>query len=143
MRHRIFGKQLGRTHNQRQALLRSLVTAIFTHGSISTTEAKAKAVLREVEKLASLINKSDAIVASRALSRYIQDKNTVKMAVSVFKATFTGITSNFTKMIRIKRRQGDDAMIVKFSFVKDINFSPKPKEDKKVTKVTKSAKNNS
>ena len=51
MKHHVFGKKLGRSRNQRQALIKSLVSAFITHGKIETTHAKAKMVQPIIEKL--------------------------------------------------------------------------------------------
>ena len=50
MRHRIYGRKLGRTKNERTTLFKSLVQALLTHKSIVTTEAKAKAIKGLVDK---------------------------------------------------------------------------------------------
>lgn len=47
-------RKLGRTSSQRKAMLRSLVTQILMHGSIKTTEARAKEARKDVEKLIAL-----------------------------------------------------------------------------------------
>ena len=44
-------RKLGRTSDQRKALLRNQVTALLYHGRIVTTEAKAKEVRKIAEKL--------------------------------------------------------------------------------------------
>lgn len=118
MNHRIFGKQLGRNHHQRQALIKSLSRSMFTYGSIETTQAKAKAVISTVEKLANSITTKNAVLAQRELSKYFQDRNFVKNVYDTFKTTFSDQTSNFTKFWKVKFRQGDDALIVKLAFVK-------------------------
>lgn len=51
MPHQVFGRHLGRNEAQRRALFRNLITALFRHESIKTTEAKAKAIRGEAEKL--------------------------------------------------------------------------------------------
>ena len=51
MRHRVAGKRLNRSIGHRNALRRNLVTALFQHGRIETTEAKARAVRGQAEKL--------------------------------------------------------------------------------------------
>jgi large subunit ribosomal protein L17 len=137
MRHRIFGKQLGRNHNQRQALLRSLVKNIFTYGAIETTDAKAKSVIPAVEKISSIIVSKPDLIARRELFKYLQDRFWVNNVFTVFKTTFAGQTSNFTKTIKIKRRQGDDALIVNLSFVKPIKFNTKKEVAKKVVETKK------
>ena len=47
-------RKLGRTSSQRKAMIRSLVTQILMHGSIKTTEARAKEARKDVEKLIAL-----------------------------------------------------------------------------------------
>lgn len=139
MKHRIFGKKLGRNHNERQALFRSQTRSMFTYGNITTTEAKAKAVLSLVESLANTITQKSDLLARRELFRHLQDQTQVNLIVTHFKEVFGDQKSNFTKMTRIKRRQGDDALIVNLSFVKPIDFKPvvKTEEKREVKKETK------
>src|SRR5438034_9754040 len=57
MRHRNYGRGLGRNATHRQALFRNLARALFTHGRIITTLPKAKEVRPFVEKLITLAKK--------------------------------------------------------------------------------------
>src|SRR5690606_41651714 len=54
MRHRVAGKHLKRDYDQRRALRRSLLKALFTHERIKTTEAKADFIRSEAEKLVTI-----------------------------------------------------------------------------------------
>jgi large subunit ribosomal protein L17 len=133
MNHRIFGKQLGRNHHERQALIKSLSKSLFTYGAIETTRAKAQLVIPTVEDLANCIMTKDVIIAQREMAKYFQDRNFVKDVYDTFKSVFSGQTSNFTKFWNVKLRQGDDALIVKLSFVKPytiIKPTEKPAENK-------------
>jgi len=61
MGHRVFGRRLGRGHGHRKMLRRVLIRQLFEHESIKTTEAKAKAVRAQAEKLITLArNRGDA-----------------------------------------------------------------------------------
>jgi len=159
MNHRKFGKKLGRNHNQRQALFRSQVRSFFTFGAIKTTETKAKAISPIIERLCHIIATEPQLIAARELYRHLQNKNQVNLVMKIFKEAFTDQSSNFTRLIRIKRRIGDDALIVKLSFIKPLSFvvvSPvtkpetekvkkisvknKPKSDEKPVKVKKVVK---
>src|SRR5689334_24866028 len=61
MRHNVAGKKLGRNTKQRKSLKRNLITQLFTHEKIKTTEAKAKAIRSEAEKIITLArNRGDA-----------------------------------------------------------------------------------
>ena len=67
-------RKLGRTSDQRKALIRNQVTALLNNGKIVTTEAKAKEIRKEVEKLIALAVKEkdnfDPIVSSLLLFAY-------------------------------------------------------------------------
>lgn len=61
-------RHLGRTSAHRQALLRNLVTSLFTHETIQTTWPKAKEAQRLAEKLITLGKKNTEASKRRALS---------------------------------------------------------------------------
>lgn len=69
MRHRISGKQLNVTSAHRRAMLRNLAAALFEHGQIETTPAKAKAVQRYAEKLISMARTKNLSTRRRVESR--------------------------------------------------------------------------
>ncbi len=74
-------RHLGRTSSHRQALLRNLVTSLFTHESISTTWPKAKEAQRLAEKLITLGKKNTEASKRRALSIFFVRLSTVYNAI--------------------------------------------------------------
>ena len=54
MRHRVAGKKLNRSADQRTALRRGLISDLFRHDSITTTAARAAAIRGQAEKLITL-----------------------------------------------------------------------------------------
>jgi len=60
MRHRKAGRHLGRSSGHRQALYRNLMTELFRHERIQTTEAKARAVRPMAERLVTKARKARA-----------------------------------------------------------------------------------
>lgn len=135
MRHRISGKQLGRNHHQRQALFRTQVHSFFTHGYIKTTQAKVTAIQPLVEKLCHTIHQSD-LDSSRKFFKYFQDRNFSLAVVKSLRLAFGNQQSNFTKTVKIARRLGDQAVIVKLSIVKPYQLETAVKKvttDKKET----------
>ena len=54
MRHRISGNRIGMPEPQRRAAFRSLIDGLYIHERIQTTEARAKAVHGEAERLISI-----------------------------------------------------------------------------------------
>ncbi|OGO42401.1 MAG: 50S ribosomal protein L17 [Chloroflexi bacterium RBG_16_57_9] len=58
MRHRVSGRHLGRNTAHRRSLFRNLITQLFMYERIKTTEAKAKAIRAEAEKLITTAKRS-------------------------------------------------------------------------------------
>ena len=77
MRHQRQRYQLSRSASHRKALLMNLSKEVIEHERIQTTEAKAKAVKPEVEKLITLAKRGDLHARRQALSALGQDKFTV------------------------------------------------------------------
>ncbi len=133
MRHRNFGKKLGRNHNQRKALFKNLALSLFTYGAIETTEARVKAVRPLVEKMCRLALVGD-LSARRELFTYFQNQATVNLLCSRMTDVFAGHQNSFVTTQKITRRQGDDALIIKISLVKPFNLKLEKTVDKKETK---------
>ena len=74
MRHQRQRYQLSRSASHRKALLMNLTKEVIDHERIKTTEAKAKAVKPEVEKLITLAKRGDLHARRQALSALGQDK---------------------------------------------------------------------
>lgn len=151
MRHRVFGKVLGRNFNQRKALLNGLVRSFFTYGHVKTTEAKAKSVLSLVEHLCHVAQKN-TLTSRRDLYRYLQNHAWVNSVCETLSKEYPNQTSNFTKISKLYFRQGDNALIVRLFLTKDLKFKTttikaeviKPEvkkvEDKKPKVTVKSVK---
>src|SRR5437588_5458639 len=77
MRHQRQRYQLSRSTSHRKALLMNLSKEAIVHERIQTTEAKAKAVKPEVEKLITLAKRGDLHARRQALSALGQAKFTV------------------------------------------------------------------
>ncbi len=67
MRHRIGGFKLGRDSEHRAALRRNLAIALFTHGQITTSIPKAKAVKPFIEKLITAARRGDLASRQRVI----------------------------------------------------------------------------
>jgi len=60
MRHRVAGRRLGRSGGHRKALYRNLITDLFRHERLHTTDAKARAIRGKAEKLITLSRRGQA-----------------------------------------------------------------------------------
>jgi large subunit ribosomal protein L17 len=60
MRHRVAGRRLSRSSGHRKALYRNLITDLFRHERVQTTDAKARAIRGKAEKLITLSRRGQA-----------------------------------------------------------------------------------
>lgn len=82
MRHKKRRHKLGLPADQRRALLRSLTTQVLKHGRVETTEAKAKAVKAEVERMITLAKRGkEDLNARRLVSSYLLENRSSKPVV--------------------------------------------------------------
>ena len=72
-RHMMRGRQLSRDTEHRKALRRNMAQSLFEHGSIRTTEAKAKEMRPFIEKLITLARRND-LTARRRVVQLMQDR---------------------------------------------------------------------
>lgn len=70
-------RKLGRDSSARKALLRSIVTSLFQHERIETTEAKAKELRKVADKMLTLAKRGD-LHARRQVLAYMMDEDVVK-----------------------------------------------------------------
>lgn len=116
MRHRISGKKLGRSRNERKALFKNLISSLIIHGEIKTTEAKVKAIKRLVDKLVTRA-KQQNLHSRRLLIAFFQNKKVVNKLVDEIAPKFKNRPGGFTRALRLGKRPGDQAMMVKIEFV--------------------------
>lgn len=69
MRHAVAGRQLSRDSEHRRAMFRNMAISLFTHGQITTTMPKAKAVRPLVEKLITLARKDNLTSRQRVIQK--------------------------------------------------------------------------
>lgn len=133
MRHRVAGRKLARSQSHRKALFRNLLSALILHGEIETTESKAKAIRRLFDRLASK-SKAGTLHARRAIAAFLNNKKAVNKLVDEITPKFKNRPGGFTRMVRLGRRRGDDALMVKLELVE----KPEVKEEKKKDEKNKS-----
>ncbi len=114
MRHKVYGKHLGRNKNQRTALFKSLVQSLFISEEIETTEAKAKSVKGLVDKI---ITQAKSPTSKRLVSQFLTKRETQDKLFKYLLPRLGNRNSGFTSIIKLGRRMGDGAMIVKMSLL--------------------------
>ncbi len=116
MQHQIAGRHLGRNTAQRKTLFRSLVTDLFRHERIKTTEAKAKAVRADAEQLITLAKRGD-VHARRTAQRTILDKKVAAKLFETLGPRYKDRAGGYTRILRLGPRQGDAAEMVLLELV--------------------------
>jgi large subunit ribosomal protein L17 len=116
----------------RKALFKNLINALIEHQEIRTTEAKAKAIRGLVDKFVSRAKKKD-LHSRRLVFSFLQNKKMVNKLFEEIGPRFGKRPSGFTRIIKLGRRKGDGAMMVKMEFVEGEVVEKKP-EDKPVLK---------
>lgn len=125
MHHRIAGKKLNRSKDQRTALRKTLVKQLFEHERIQTTRTKAEAIRGQAERLITLAKHSaeaDAsakVHARRLASARLGDPELVKKLFDDIAPRFADRTGGYTRMHKLGPRQGDAAEVVLLELVEE------------------------
>lgn len=123
MRHNKIGRQLGRNASHRDAMFRNMVTSLFEHGKVQTTDAKAKELRRVAERLITLGKKGGLHARRRALS-YIRDGAVVAKLFSEISGQFATRPGGYTRIVKLWTRRGDNAPISVIELVREA-YAPK------------------
>lgn len=135
MRKRVFGRKLSRTTNQRKALFKSLTNALCLHGRIETTEAKAKSIKGEVEKLITYAKTHENAVQYLQKHVHIHTAGRIVEIAPLFKDRPGG----YLRIIKIGNRKKDNAAMVILEFVEKVEAAKVSKKREKNEAVKKVA----
>ena len=131
MRHQKTGRKLGRNASHRKAMFRNMVTSLFKHEHLETTDAKAKEVKPIAEKMISLAKRGDLHARRQALA-YIKDKSVIHRLFDELKDRYIDRQGGYARIIKKGHRRGDGAPI------SIIQLLPDDKEKKKGKRKSKS-----
>ena len=117
MRHQRKRHKLSRSASHRKALLRNLCKEVIDHERIQTTEAKAKAVKPEVEKLITLAKRGDLHARRQALSTLGQDKFVVYKLFEEVAPRYSDRAGGYTRILKLGPRRSDATEMVLLELV--------------------------
>jgi large subunit ribosomal protein L17 len=110
VRHRRTGRKFGRDAAHRKAMFSNMAGALFEHGRIQTTEAKAKELRPIAEKLITLARKDPVdVAAQRQAVAYLRNKDSVHKLFHEVAPRFTDRPGGYTRIIKLGPRPGDAA----------------------------------
>jgi large subunit ribosomal protein L17 len=112
MRHQKKRHKLSRDSAHRKSLLMNLSKELIEHERIKTTEAKAKAVKPEIEKLITLAKQDTLHARRQALSTLSQDKFAVHKLFVEVAPRYAERPGGYTRILKIGQRAGDATEMV-------------------------------
>ena len=117
MRHQRNRTKLSRSSAHRKALLANLSREVFDHERIKTTEAKAKAVKPELERLITLAKKGDGHSRRLAMARLGQDKFVVYKLFEEIAPRYADREGGYTRILKLGPRHSDATEMVYLELV--------------------------
>lgn len=127
MRHRKAGLKLNRTSSHRKAMFRNMVTSLFKHTRIRTTDAKAKELRRWADNLITLAKRGDLHARRQALA-IVREKEVVHKLFEEAQDKYGAVSGGYTRVVKVGRRPGDAASV---SIVELIELEKKKKKTRK------------
>ncbi len=104
MKHR----KLGRTSDQRRAMLRAMVTYLLENGQIKTTVTRAKEVAPVAEKMITLA-KENSLASYRQALAFITKEDVANKLFKEIGPKYADRNGGYTRVVRIGPRRGDAA----------------------------------
>lgn len=130
MRHYKKGRKLGTDSSHTKAMKKSLVTALFEHDRIKTTEERAKEIRGDVDRVITWAKKGDVHSRRLAMNK-LNDKEIVR---EVFEKVEQGLWADrqggYTRIMKLGPRKGDAARVV----IMELVTEPVQPKEKKVAK---------
>src|SRR5690606_37829687 len=122
------GPRLGGGPAHERLMLRNLATALFTHGSITTTETKAKRLQPFAERLVTFAKRGDLHARRRVLAQ-VTDKSAVHVLFTEIAPQVAEREGGYTRITKLGYRKGDNAPLAVIELVLE-PVSPKAKPAK-------------
>ncbi len=116
------GPRLGGSPAHQRLLLSNLATALFTHGSITTTHAKAKRLRPLAERLITFAKRGD-LHARRHVLTVVRDKSVVHTLFAEIGPRFATRPGGYTRITKIGPRKGDSAPMAVIELVEDLTVA--------------------
>lgn len=126
MRHRKAGRKLGRSTGQRRALYRNMITQLFLHGRITTTEAKAKTIRGQAERLITIAKRGNSaeeparrVHARRLVAARLNGPQVVSKLFSEIAPRYETRPGGYTRILKLGQRQGDGARMALIELIEE------------------------
>ena len=143
MKKNVFGRKFKRDKNERKALFKSLMSAFVLNERIQTSEAKAKAIRPEIEKLVTKAKKGGN--AAKLVIEKSLTKDAFEKLIKEVAPRFDKRQGGYTRLIKLGERFGDNSPVVVMEWTEIAQaivpvsgvVEAKPKKTEKVEKTVK------
>jgi large subunit ribosomal protein L17 len=115
--HRIDGRKLSRKTGPRKALYKSLIVAVLRYETIKTTEARAKEVRGQVERMITLAKDGSLASRRRIISELPNEPLVIDKLLNEIAPKYGDRSSGYTRLVKLGQRAGDAAPIVQLELV--------------------------
>lgn len=114
------GPRLGGGPAHERLMLANLATALFEHGRITTTQAKAKRMQPLAERLITFAKRGD-LQARRRVLTVIRDKNVVHELFTEIGPRYENRNGGYTRITKLGPRKGDNAPMAQIELVEPLS----------------------
>jgi len=132
------GARLGGSPSHQRLMLANLATSLFTHGRITTTEAKAKRLRPYAEKLVSKAKIGD-LHNRREVMKVIRDKDVVHSLFAEIGPFFAERDGGYTRIIKTVPRKGDNAPMAIIELLQDKTVTSEADRARRVSATKQAA----
>jgi large subunit ribosomal protein L17 len=112
------GRRMGGSSAHQTHMLANLATALFEHGKITTTEARARRLRPFAERLITHAKRGD-LHARRQVLTVVTDKNVVHTLFTEIGPSFSMRDGGYTRITKIGSRKGDNASLAVIELVRE------------------------
>jgi large subunit ribosomal protein L17 len=124
------GHRLGGSPAHERHILANLATALFQHGRITTTEAKARRLRPVAERLITFAKRGD-LHARRHVLTVVTDKGVVHQLFTEIAPEFSERDGGYTRITKIGPRKGDNAAMAVIELVRGEPVAARPRRRKR------------
>ena len=111
---------MGGSPAHERLILANLATALFEHGRITTTEARARRLRPVAERLITISKKGDLHARRRVLT-VIRNKDVVHTLFAEIGPRFQNREGGYTRIVKIGPRKGDNAPMAVIELVEELD----------------------
>jgi large subunit ribosomal protein L17 len=112
------GPRLGGSAAHQRHILANLATALFEHGKITTTEAKARRLRPFAERLITFAKRGD-LPARREVLTVVTDQGVVHTLFTQIGPSFAERDGGYTRITKVGPRKGDNAPLAVIELVRE------------------------